>query len=606
MIHNRSWDEAMVAELGVASIRPSPNDREQGELIRGLYRNIPVVVFCMALGAAATCAGMLYLAPERRLHIAIWFGLGLAVAAWELGLWAWQRSVGMPDADWRRWARRLTIASFADGARWGFATLWLAAGGQIDQMMWVCMVAGGAACASVVALGSYVPAYYALLFPAIVPYIVRATTLNDPLYWGVAVLGAVVMLGMAWLGRLQSRALGAALRLRFENLDLAEDLRRQRDLAEQANLAKTRFLAAASHDLRQPMHALGMFVAALGRGRLDTEERRLVHEIEETVEAMGGLFESLLDISQLDAGLTRPEPRPFPIQPMLARICREEGAAIRDRPLSLRTVACGAMVETDPVLLERMLRNLVSNAIRHTPAGDVLVGCRRRSDRLSVEVWDTGPGIAPEHQAWVFEEFTQLGNTERDRTNGLGLGLAITRRLADLLDCPVTLRSRPGRGSMFGVSVPLAPTGANTPAPEPVSGSPRLGLVFVVDDEILVQESTARLLETWGYQTVTGGSAAELLARAGARRPDLVICDWRLKGQETALTATAQIRRACAVEAPVLIISGDISPDQLRAIQATGFTLLHKPVAPAKLRAAVGNLIRERVESRRPSEVTPP
>jgi len=574
-----------------------PSDRERAELIRGLYRNIPVVVFCMFLGAAATCGGMVYLAPERGVQIAAWMGLGLGVAAWQLGLWAWQRAAGLTEADWRLWARRLVMASLADGARWGAATLWLAAGGEADQMMWVCMVAGGAACASVASLGSYVPAYYALLFPAIVPYLLRATTLNDPRYWGVAMLGAVVLIGMAWLGRLQSRTLGGALHLRFENLDLAEDLRRQRDVAEQANLAKAQFLAAASHDLRQPMHALGMFVAALARGRLDGEEARMLGQIEETVEAMDRLFDSLLDISQLDAGMTQPAPATFAIQPLLAQICREQAAEIGARPIRMRLAPCAATVRTDPALLERMLRNLVSNAVRHTDTGRVLVGCRRRGTWLAIQVWDTGPGIAPEDQARVFDEFVQLGNPERDRANGLGLGLAITRRLADLLDCPVRLRSQPGHGAMFEISVPRALAQAGRTDETPPTALAAGGLVFVVDDEILVRESTSRLLDAWGYRTVTGGSADELLAAAGPAAPDLIVCDWRLRGGETAVAAIDQIRSACSVQAPVLIITGDIGPEQLRAIAQTGFTLLHKPVAPAKLRAAVGNLIREQALS---------
>ncbi|MBX3482651.1 hybrid sensor histidine kinase/response regulator [Phenylobacterium sp.] len=583
-----------MATLGVASVQTSPSDRERGELIRGLYRHIPVVVLCMFFGAFATCVGMVYLAPDRRPQIEAWFAISVAVAAWQLGLWAWRGKAGIADADWRVWARRLILASFADGVRWGFATLWLAAGGAADQMMWVCMVAGGAACASVAALGSYYPAYYALLFPAIVPYMLRAMTLNDPRYWGVALLGGVVLIGMAWLGRLQSRTLAGALRLRFENLDLAEDLRRQRDLAEQANLAKARFLAAASHDLRQPMHALGMFAAALGRGRLRAEDAGLVDRIQETVEAMDGLFESLLDISQLDAGATQPQVRAVPIQPLLARICAEQAAEIRDRPIRLRTVACGATVATDPVLLERMLRNLVSNAVRHTGSGRVLVGCRRRGARLTVEVWDTGPGIAPDQQARVFEEFVQLANPERDRANGLGLGLAITRRLGDLLDCPVTLSSEPGRGSMFAVSVPLASAAAVPPVADAAPALIAGGVVFVVDDDALVRESTARLLTAWGYDVVTGGSAEAALAAARRRTPDLIVCDWRLRNGETAPDAIARIRAAGDGEAPVLIITGDIGADQLRAIHATGFSLLHKPVAPARLRAAVGNLIRER------------
>jgi CheY-like chemotaxis protein len=192
----------------------------------------------------------------------------------------------------------------------------------------------------------------------------------------------------------------------------------------------------------------------------------------------------------------------------------------------------------------------------------------------------------------VFQEYVQLGNPERDRTKGLGLGLAITRRLGRLLDCPVTLRSAPGRGSVFSVSVPLAsrPAAALVRQPEP---APALsGLVYVVDDEALVQESTARLLETWGYEVVTGGSADELLAQAGGRAPDLVICDWRLRGDETAPGAIRRIREACRAEAPALLITGDIAPAQLRAAHATGLPLLHKPVAPGKLRAAVANLMR--------------
>lgn len=577
------------------------NDRQQAELIDGLYRNLPVVVVCMLLGAAATCGGLLYLAPARAGDTAAWFGLGLAVAAWQLGLWAWRRRAPRPDADWRRWARRLTWAAFADGARWGLATLWLAASGEADQMMWVCMVAGGAACASVASLGSYTPAYYALLFPAIVPYLLRALTLHDPRYWGVAVLGGVVLLGMAWLGRRQSRTLGEALRLRFENLDLARDLARQRDAAEQANLAKAQILAAASHDLRQPMHALGLLVAALRRGRLEPDSARLAGQIEEAVEAMNGLFDGLLDISRLDAGITEPAPRAFPIGPVLARICRDHAADLRDRPVRLRWVGCGATVRTDPALLERMLRNLISNAVRYTDAGRILVGCRRQGGRLSIQVWDSGPGVAPQDQRRIFDEFVQLGNPERDRAKGLGLGLAIVRRLGDLLDCPVALRSEPGRGSMFAISVPIAPDTPSADAP-PRTAAASAGLVFVVDDERLVREGAAQLLESWGYRAVAAGSAAELLAIADGARPDVIICDWRLRADETAPAAIGRIRQATGVAAPALIITGDIAPERLRAIRDAGFAALHKPVAPGKLRAAVGNLIREHRGLAEPAE----
>lgn len=568
------------------------SDREQAELVRAVYGNVPAGVAVMLFGVLSVAGGVVVLAPDRLPQLQLWIGVSLAISALQIGVWLARRRSPSADAHWPRWRDALVLACLADGARWGWATLWLAPLGAADLQVWVCMIVGGATCASVASWGNYARVYYAMLFPAMVPYVLWAATVPDPRYRGVAVLGAILTGAMAWLSRRQSRAFRDAVRLRFENLDLAESLREQKELAEQANLAKTQFLAAASHDLRQPMHALGLFVAALRRSRTDAAGTRLVGQIAETVEAMDGLFESLLDISQLDAGMVQPAPRAFAIEPLIARICREQAADLRDRPLTLRRVPCAAVVETDPVLLERMLRNLIANAVRHTPEGRVLVGCRRRDGRLVVEVWDTGPGIPQAQQAQVFQEYVQLGNPERDRTKGLGLGLAITRRLALLLDCPVTMRSEPGRGSTFSVSVPLARRAASA-AVEPIELAPaQSGLVFVVDDEALVQESTARLLEAWGYEALTGGSADELLARARGRTPDLVICDWRLRGEETAPAAIARIRAACGAQAPALLITGDIAPAQLRAAHATGLPLLHKPVAPGKLRAAVGNLVR--------------
>jgi signal transduction histidine kinase len=379
------------------------SDREQAELVRALYRNIPAGGLVMLFAAIVACGGMLYMAPDRISQVQAWFVLGLAIFAGQMGLWAWRRRVPCIEADWRRWERRLQLACGADGLRWAAATLWLAGPGQADQQVWICMIGGGAVCASVASWGSYVRVYYAMMFPAMVPYIAWAAFVPDPRYWGVAILGAILTCAIAWLSHRQSRAFAEAVRLRFENLDLAERLAEQKELAERANLAKTRFLAAASHDLRQPMHALGMFVAALARVPMAAQGRRLTGQVAETVNAMGDLFDSLLDISQLDAGVIAPEREAFAIGPLLARLCREQAAGLAGRRVVLRQVPCGAVVETDPVLLERMLRNLIANAVRHTARGRILVGCRRRGRRLSVEVWDTGPGIAPAHRERIFE-----------------------------------------------------------------------------------------------------------------------------------------------------------------------------------------------------------
>jgi len=567
------------------------SERERTELIRALYGNLPAGALVMLFAVIVASAGMLYMAPDRLLQVQAWIAASLLVFAGQLGLWAWRRAARPGPSDWRAWERRLMAACLADGLRWGGATLWLAGAGRADQQVWICMIGGGAVCASVASWGSYARVYYAMMFPAMLPYIAWASFVPDPRYWGVAILGAILTAAIAWLSHRQTRAFTESVRLRFENLDLAERLAQQRDLAERANLAKSRFLAAASHDLRQPMHALGLFVAALSRLPMAPQGQRLTGQIAETVQAMGDLFGSLLDISQLDAGVVTPERQVFEIGPLLARLCREQAAELGSRPLELRAVPCGAAVDTDPILLERILRNLVSNAVRHTDRGRVLVGCRRRGDRLVAEVWDTGPGIAPDQQERVFEEYYQLGNPERDRRKGLGLGLAITRRLSVLLDCPVTLRSWPGRGSVFRVSTPLARRAAAAPATAETAAPTRSGLVFVIDDERLVQESMGALLPAWGYDVRVAASAEALLARADpARPPDLLICDWRLAGGETALSAIARVRAVFGSGLPVLLITGDTAPDRLRAAHDTGLVLLHKPLAAGKLRAALGNL----------------
>jgi signal transduction histidine kinase/CheY-like chemotaxis protein len=575
---------------GLAEAR---SDREQAELIRGLYRSTPVGVAGALFGVAVLCLVLIYIAPQRAPIVEAWFALTLASAAWQLILWRWYWRAQAPDGDWRVWARRFVVASLVEGARWGVGSILVAAPGHAEQQIWVCMVVACAASSSVSSLGSYIPAFYALLFPAMVPFTVWGLFQHDPRYWALSLLAFALTASIALLGYGQSRSLADALRLRFENLDLAEDLRREKEIAEQASLAKTQFLASASHDLRQPIHALGMFVAALRRRPMDHDTARIGGQISETVAAMTGLFDSLLHISQLDAGVVRPSPRTFALDPMIDRICREQVAGLEGRPVVLRRVPCSALAHTDPILLERMIRNVIANAVRHTRAGRILVGCRR-GERISVEVWDSGPGIAPADQDKVFEEYYQLANPERDRTKGLGLGLAITRRLSLLLDCPITLRSQVGVGSMFRIS---APTGLVADVVDPPVASDQdatqQGLVFFVDDELAIQHGAADLLRIWGYRVLAAGSAEELMAKVDpGERPDLLICDWRLRGEETALAVVERVRQAYGAGIPTLLITGETAPGKLREAHAAGLVILNKPVPPGKLRAAVANLAR--------------
>jgi two-component system, sensor histidine kinase len=385
-----------------------------------------------------------------------------------------------------------------------------------------------------------------------------------------------------------------ALRLRFENLDLAEDLRKRNELVEQANLDKSRFLAAASHDLRQPIHALGLFVGALRTTILAPEALRLVEQIEASATAMDGLFSALLDISRLDAGVVEVRRQSFAIQPLLDRICRDYLEEAKAKSVAIEAQPCAAVVRSDPVLMERILRNLIANAVRYTAHGRVVVGCRRRSGSIRVEVWDTGPGIPYAQQDKVFQEYFQLENPERDRAKGLGLGLAIVRRLTDLLESELLLRSRPGRGSCFSVVMPLsrgAPEESEA-TPKRFAGTIKLPLVLVIDDEAAILDGMRTLLTSWGHGVVTAESGEEMLGRLAQNplRPDLIICDYRLRGGENGIEIIDRLRSEYNEPIPAMLITGDTAENRLVEAQASGLLLLHKPVSNSKLRAAIANL----------------
>jgi len=374
---------------------------------------------------------------------------------------------------------------------------------------------------------------------------------------------------------------------------------------ELANLAKSRFLATASHDLRQPLHALGLFVAQL-RPDMSVEERsRIVERVKASVAAMNELFNALLDISKLDAGALAPNVADFPVAQLLQRIEATFAEPARENKLSLRVVPSDVWVRSDFILLERVLFNLVSNAVRYTSRGGVVVGCRKRGGQLRIEVWDTGPGIAEEERQNIFSEFYRVGDPERDQRAGLGLGLAIVERLSQLLGLPIELVSTVGRGSRFAVVAPQAPARATVPAARPAA--PRVALdalhgklVVVIDDDVSVLDGMAGLLRSWGSRVVSGDTAAAAIKGLGKglgmrpQPPDLIISDYRLPDGRTGIEAIAQVRREYGAAIPAFLISGDTHPEPLQQARAHGLHLLHKPVDPMMLRAMVSRMLRKR------------
>jgi two-component system, sensor histidine kinase len=565
------------------------------EQIDALFDTITVSV-CGAAAAAIFLSATLYHlgAVEPVTGLGWPFSIVFCTAAHILLCQIYRRRRPVGDR-WRTWALWFTAVSFAEGLGWGWAAIGLAAPGHSDVQLLVFLIVGGVGAASIPGFSPYLPAFLAVFLPASFACLIASITSTDPLQRAAFPMMLVYLCVTAPVAIKANRSFRQFVALRIRSEELANDLQRQKDIAERASLAKSTFLAAASHDLRQPVHALGLLAGALRGVAMAPEGSLLLDQIEASTNAMDGLFTALLDISRLDAGVVEVHRRPFAVEALLNRICRDHAEEARAKGVALISKRSAVTVDTDAVLLECILRNLISNAVRYTDQGRVVVGCRRRGPMISIQVWDTGRGIPLDQQERVFQEYYQLGNTERDRAKGLGLGLAIVRRMTDLLDCKLTLHSRPGRGSCFAVAVPMSRRASRPIETQPIAPSGVLarGLIVVIDDETAIQSAMASLLTGWGHDVVTGGSGDEAMQRLSGRpdRPDLVICDYRLREGENGITVIERMRSEYNEDIPAMLITGDTAPDRLAEARASGLILLHKPVSNSKLRAAIVNLI---------------
>lgn len=366
--------------------------------------------------------------------------------------------------------------------------------------------------------------------------------------------------------------------------------------ADEANQSKTRFIAAASHDLLQPLNAARLFVSALAETEQSAKSRTLIDNIEIAFESVERLLAALLDISRLDAGVMRPEPVDVPIMALLKPLVAEFAPIAEKKHLRIRLVPCSAVVRTDPNLMSRVIRNLLSNAVRYTAHGGVVVGARPRGQHWAIEVVDSGIGIpASKHQA-IFEEFHRLGVDSDAPDRGFGLGLAIVKRMTRLLGHDVQLRSRPGHGSRFIVTVPRgAQRAAMSVATHSMRSSDRVdgSVVAVIENERGVLDGMQALLQGWGCTVVSaehGGEAVTALRRLGVR-PDLVIADYHLDHGEIGSNAIELIRTTFGEQFPGIVITADRSPEVQRAVASRSMALLNKPVRPARLRALMRHLM---------------
>ncbi len=390
-----------------------------------------------------------------------------------------------------------------------------------------------------------------------------------------------------YLNEVQRRRLFLSELVLREEMENAKAARRE---AEFANTAKSRFLAAVSHDLRQPIHAQGLLLNVLANTDLDDQQRKAVASLNASTAASSEMLHTLMDFSRIEAGAITPEIRAFHLQPLLNKIENECMPLADAKNLAYRSRETALVVRSDPAMLEMILRNLVSNAIRYTYRGGILLACRKRGDMAVIEVRDSGIGIEASQHREIFREFHQLGNPERDRRKGLGLGLSIVDGLARILGHPLSLNSAPGRGSVFRLALPIANAADIQPEAAETRIMPRTSCIriLLIDDDETVRLGTQQQLSTWGFEcnAVEFIEAAQSIAREYP--PNMVISDYRLRENRTGAEAIIALREQLGnPHLPALLITGDTSPERINEARSYGIPLLHKPVEPSKLYRAI-------------------
>jgi two-component system, sensor histidine kinase len=607
--------EVPAAEHGPSMPPPPPaaSGRETDQT-RTLYVQTPIMLASNLVGFVLV--GVIFAPLAAPARMAGWLATGAVLLLLRLAHYLrFRRRSDADAATLRRWRSSWDAMVLVQGSIWGLAA-WLFWGlGTPYHAVSLILIIYSYCLGAVQLLATNLRLFSVFTSLVLVPTIARiASDAHQPWHFQLAVILALLFGLTLLLARTYSDALSQMIRLKARTDKLADRLRAEmevtqearrvaeeaRRVAEAANRAKTQFFAAASHDLRQPLHAMGLFAEALRQRSHDPEVASLVNSINESVDALEGLFGELLDITRIDTGGVDVNPAPVRIRDLFARLRLHFEPVAFEKGLSLSFRGEQRVVHADPVLIERILRNLVSNAIRYTDDGGVIVNCRPRQGRLVLQVWDSGVGISEAALPRIWDEFFQAQNNRplaaHDR-KGLGLGLAIVKRLADLIDAPITVCSRVGHGTVFSIAVPVgkAPRASIEAVPSGVKLPLGLTLegrtILVVEDETAVREGLVVLLQAWGARALAFDAVepvTDWLAQPSAEPPDLLLVDYRLPQGRTGIEAlTAARARWPGRRLPAIIITGSSLGGHEDEALTHDYHLLIKPVLPNKLRAMI-------------------
>jgi two-component system, sensor histidine kinase len=551
-----------------------------------LYKNLPAAVTGHLLGAIVTLGLLWRITP--RFTLLTWFACCVATTIPGLEAYRRYRHSGTPVTDPRFWARAYVVTTCLAGIAWGAAGFLLLPSASLGYAALLSLILLGAAAGSVATDAVYFPAVRVFVIPCLAPLAIRLGLEGKEFYlWWSAGAVFIMLLLLATARSLEKLFVGA--------LVAEHAAMKAQTLAERANQEKTRFLAAASHDLRQPLTSLAINTRLLGGQVRDGTGRALHKNVTAAVDDLKRVLNALLDISKLDAGTIEANIQPVAIAGLFASVRRGFEAEAQAKKLRLRIRSSKLSVRSDPVLLSRVVSNLVSNAIHHTLSGGVLVCCRKRGDVARIEIWDTGIGIPRDKWEEIFKEFSRLESPNKDPRRGLGLGLAIVRRISDLLGHPIEVHSVVGQGSRFIVSVPVASASSTILSARPPSQwafDPLLGAnIGVIEDEENVRRDLEALLKQWGCFVVSAESAIRLeeIVEENELRLDVIISDYQLK-QGDGVEAIENLRAKFG-NIPAVLITGTAKPHPMQSAMEKGIPILQKPFEIDMLRETLRELI---------------
>lgn len=557
------------------------------EQIKMMHGSIPVLLFINLMIGFALSYGFSDVVPISSIQLCIALLLVMTVVRGAVYL---KQRGNFNKQKLGTYRISIILGSVFAGLVWGtISILYFPATDQNYQLfllMSLMAMAGG----STFTYSIYMPGYFSYVPSLLLPIALKFFLLGDKFHNTLGIVTVVYLLVLTAFNLKINKSFKTTLALRFENLVLIDQLKKQKEEAERANQAKSKFLAAASHDLRQPLYALGLFTSVLDEIIKYPEVKRVVEQINTSVAALTNLFDKLLDISQLDAGVIQVKKRDFSLEQMFKEMSSEFNREAQEKGIVIKWPSFYPAVNSEPELLERILRNYLSNAVKYTSEGTVEVTISAENQLVTMCVSDSGIGISKSALHDIYEEFYQVSNPEGDRLKGLGLGLSIVKRTARLLEHQIDVTSVLGKGSTFSISVEQA-------SDDTIQADTGLGinneidsgerLILLIDDEASIREGLATILTLWHYQVIAVADLeeAKVQLEQSNQTPDVIISDYRLRENKTGIEAIQSIQKLYNKHIPALLITGDMAPERLVEMKKSNLPILFKPVAAMKLRS---------------------